>query len=92
MNVCSYAYEGNDKPGEAMIEYVYNANPNSIVISISDYGIPFDPLEHVDPLRPSSIDEIGVGGLGIMMVKRMTDDLAYIRDGDKNVIAFTKKW
>ena len=92
VNVCSYAYEGSDKPGEAMIEYVYNANPNSIVISISDYGIPFDPLEHVDPLRPSSIDEIGVGGLGIMMVKRMTDDLAYIRDGDKNVIAFTKKW
>ena len=92
VNVCSYAYEGDDKPGTLTLDYVYTANPNNITICLTDQGIPFDPLDHADPLAPSSIDSIKIGGLGIMMVKRMTDDLSYVRDGDKNVVAFTKSW
>ncbi|MBP3893661.1 MAG: SpoIIE family protein phosphatase [Atopobiaceae bacterium] len=92
VNVCSYAYEDQDEPGTATINYVYTVNPSRITIGITDSGKPFNPLWHADPKKPSSIGEAKVGGLGIMMVKRMTDDLSYIRDGDKNVVAFVKRW
>ena len=92
VNVCNYAYEGADEPGTATIEYVYNANPSAITIGISDTGVPFDPLSHADPLAPASIAEAKIGGLGIMMVRRMTDDLSYLRDGDRNVVVFVKGW
>ncbi len=92
VNVCNYAYRDAGEPGTATIEYIYNANPNSLTVAISDYGVPFDPLDHADPLTPKSIDEAKIGGLGILMVKRMTDDLSYVRDGNQNVVAFVKSW
>ena len=92
VNICNYAYEEADRPGNATIDYVYNTNPNQLTVALTDAGIPFDLLDHADPTKPRSVDEIKIGGLGILMVKRMTDDLSYVRDGDKNVVAFVKSW
>jgi anti-sigma regulatory factor (Ser/Thr protein kinase) len=92
VNVCSYAYEDADKPGEVRVEYVYYADPNSLTVSITDWGVPFDPLAHDDPKAPASAAEASIGGLGILMVKRMCDDVSYLRDGDANVVAIRKVW
>jgi serine/threonine-protein kinase RsbW len=59
---------------------------------MTDWGVPFDPLDHDDPTKPTSVEDARIGGLGIMMVKRMTDDLSYVRDDDANVVAFKKSW
>ena len=92
VNVCSYAYADAEKPGEVRVEYVYYADPSSLTVSITDWGVPFDPLAHDDPETPSSAAEARIGGLGILMVKRLTDDVSYVRDGDANVLAFKKVW
>ena len=92
VNVCNYAYEDADKPGEVRVEYVYYADPNSLTVSITDWGVPFDPLAHDDPKTPASAAEARIGGLGILIVKRMCDDVSYVRDGDANVLAFKKVW
>ena len=92
VNVCNYAYKGMEKQGTVTVDYVYNANPSAITVSITDRGVPFDLLAQADPETPKSADEARIGGLGILMVKRMTDDLSYVRDGDKNVVAFVKGW
>ena len=92
INVCNYAYEQSGGKGECRVEYAYNANPNTIAISIIDWGTPFDPLERDDPDKPASIAEAKIGGLGIFMAKRIADDIAYMRDGDANVTTFTKGW
>ena len=92
VNICNYAYIHWPEPGFVTVEYVYTANPNQMVVSLTDAGIPFNPLDQSDPEAPRSIDEMGIGGLGIMMAKRMSDDLSYVRDGDKNVVAFAKGW
>jgi anti-sigma regulatory factor (Ser/Thr protein kinase) len=75
-----------------ILEYLYNAKPNSLIVSLTDWGIPFDPLAKEDPVAPSSAAEAKIGGLGILMVKRLADDVSYLRDGDANVIAFRKNW
>ena len=92
VNVCNYAYEGADTPGSCRVDYIYRADPSTITIQITDWGVPFNPLAHQDPSKPSSIAETMIGGLGILMAKRMTDDMSYLRDGDANVLAFRKSW
>ena len=92
VNVCNYAYAGADEPGSCQVSYVYHTNPNTMVVQLVDTGVPFDPVTQTDPTVPSSIEEAKIGGLGIMMTKRMTDDLSYLRDGNANVVAFKKSW
>ena len=92
VNVCHYAYAAEDKPGLCQVSYLYRPDPNTITISIVDWGTPFNPLEKDDPTLPSSVKEAKVGGLGIFMTKRLTDDLSYRRDGNKNVVTFKKHW
>ena len=74
------------------VDYVYNANPSSITVQLSDQGVPFDPLTLADPTKPTSVQEAKIGGLGIFMAKRSVDDISYLRDGDTNVVVFKKVW
>jgi sigma-B regulation protein RsbU (phosphoserine phosphatase) len=94
VNVCNYAYASSnlEEPGEVTVSYAYGTDPSSITVELRDKGVPFDPLRRDDPMKPSSIQEAKVGGLGIYMVKRTMDDIAYMRDGDENVVVFRKGW
>ena len=94
VNVCNYAYASSnlEGPGEVTVSYAYGTDPSSITVELRDKGVPFDPLRRDDPMKPSSIQEAKVGGLGIYMVKRTMDDIAYMRDGDENVVVFRKGW
>ena len=91
VNVCRYAYADQAEPGKIQIDYVYNANPNAITVSLTDWGVPFDPLEHADPMAAFSFGD-GEGGLGILMAKKSVDDMSYLRDGDANVVVLRKVW
>lgn len=92
VNVCHYAYEKANEPGDIRLDYVYKTHPRSLVVCLTDWGAPFNPLGHEDPTAPKSIAEAKIGGLGIFMAKRLTDHLSYLRDGNKNVVAFQKTW
>ncbi|MDO4806481.1 MAG: SpoIIE family protein phosphatase [Coriobacteriales bacterium] len=92
VNVCRYAYQNQDQPGQVRIDYVYNANPNAITVSMTDWGVPFDPLAYADPAKPRSIQGATIGGLGILMAKKSTDDMSYVRDGNANVVVVRKLW
>ncbi|MDO4538276.1 MAG: ATP-binding protein, partial [Coriobacteriales bacterium] len=92
VNICHYAYADQDEPGKMEVKYVYKGSPSSITVELKDQGVPFNPLEHADPDRSLSFDEIEVGGLGIYMVKKSMDDIAYVYDDGSNVLAFRKTW
>ena len=92
VNVCRYAYKDTGGVGRVRVEYVYNANPSTITVALTDWGVPFNPLEYADPQRPQTSGDAKIGGLGILMAKRSTDDLSYVRDGDANVVVFRKSW
>ena len=92
VNVCSYAYQDRDERGDCRVEYAYSSNPHTITLSITDWGIPFDPFAREDPVRPKSVEDAPIGGLGIFMVKQLCDGVRYLRDGDKNVVVIGKTW
>ena len=53
----------------------------------TDDGKPFDPLTEVAaPDISAGVEDRGIGGLGIFMVKKMSKSVAYRRDGEKNVL------
>lgn len=86
VNIASYAYK--DKIGDAAIMFCCE---NDIVrITFKDNGIPFDPLAHDDPDINLPSEERQIGGLGILMVKKMMDEVTYSRENDCNILTIEK--
>lgn len=66
-------------------------DPARVRIVFSDDGIPYDPIKHIDPDTTLSAAERPIGGLGILMVKKMSDAIGYRREGSRNVLTVEKK-
>ena len=94
VNVASYAYPDatEEDPGTVRVSYTYSAEPPSVIVTIADDGVPYDPLAKPDAVTPSDSMDVPIGGLGILMAKKSVDDMSYqYRDGS-NVVTITKKW
>ena len=93
VNVASYAYSSRDRKKDASVAVIRVAeceDPRSVSVTISDNGIPFDPLAKADPDVTLSADKRKIGGLGIYMVKKSMDQVHYeYRDG-QNILTFRK--
>ncbi len=86
-NIDMYAY-GEGK-GDVLV--TMDVLDRLIRIRFIDKGIPFNPLDHADPDPRVNFAERKQGGLGIMIVKRVCDDVFYTREGDKNVLTLEKE-
>lgn len=49
-----------------------------------DDGTPFDPTAQAMPALDAAVDDRPIGGLGMFLVKEMTDAQAYAREGGLN--------
>ena len=94
VNVCSYAYPdaAADEARPLRLHFTWTRDPNEIVIEIGDDGAAFNPLQHDDPDLPTSIEDASVGGLGLLMTKKLMDEIEYVREGIANVTVITKRW
>ena len=64
----------------------YSIEGGKLHISFTDNGIPYNPLETAEPDITLSADERAIGGLGIFMVKKMTESMEYEYKDDKNIL------
>ena len=64
--------------------------PPSVTVRFADSGRPYDPLRRADPDITLSAEERAVGGLGILMVKKLMDETAYEYVDGKNVLTIKK--
>ena len=62
-------------------------DPAGVKLSFIDDGTPYDPLSHIDPDTTLPADKRPIGGLGIMMVKKMSDAMFYSRIHNRNILA-----
>ena len=87
VNIVNYAYPGKD--GE--IEIVRNIEDNKrLIIKITDWGIPFDPLSLPDPDIEAPIENREIGGLGVYMMRNIMDECNYRRKGKRNILTLRK--
>lgn len=63
----------------------HRLNPEGVELIFSDDGVEYNPLAHTDPDTSKPVEDRPIGGLGIMMVKKMATSVAYSRAGGRNV-------
>jgi len=84
LNIFQYAYPGEHK-GEVEVTCEMKSD-SELNIRIFDAGIPFDILSLSEPDLSCPISGRKVGGLGCYLIRKMTDEVQYSRQGDTNVM------
>ena len=89
-NVVKYAYK--DHVDDVFIRQLYNKDKKEFVLTIIDKGDMFDPfLVSNGPLEGDAKDK-PVGGLGILIVKKLMSEYAYDYINHKNIVTLKKKF
>ena len=68
------------------IELTLSITPASITVCLSDDGVPFDPLTAKLPDHTLPLERREPGGLGIELIRGLSDALSYERRGDLNLL------
>lgn len=87
-NIASYAYEGTT--GYCKVDLVPTEDRPGLFITFEDAGTPFNPLAKEDPDIGLSAAERGVGGLGILIVKKTMDEVTYANENGCNILRLKK--
>ncbi|MDH5194585.1 MAG: SpoIIE family protein phosphatase [Nitrospira sp.] len=88
-NVVQYAFP-NDQT-EHMIHVEGDVRDGCVVLTITDDGMPFNPLTVAPPDLSLLLHEREIGGLGIHLVRSMFDEVTYHRNVGHNVLTVKKK-
>jgi len=88
--VANIIMHGYVDANEHVIEITIFLNENIFIAEISDDGIEFDPLKSTKDDRAASLEEKGIGGLGIHIIKKYVDKVDYKRVGNKNILMIKK--
>ena len=84
-NTISYGFN-DEAEHEIKIRIEYAGG--RVVVKVSDDGMPFNPFDQIGPDTTLPIEEREIGGLGVLLVKEMTDSQAYQRLSNKNIVTF----
>jgi serine/threonine-protein kinase RsbW len=61
-----------------------------LILKVTDNGAPFNPLEVPIPSTDLPIDERDLGGLGILLLRKMADQMSYERRDGMNILTLEK--
>jgi len=86
-NIIKFAYP--DRPGEVSAA-CRQLEDQALEVTIIDQGRPFNPLTAPGPVIEAEADDRPVGGLGILLARKLTDQVTYRRQEDRNVLVLVK--
>jgi len=86
VNVVRYAY-GDQAAHKIGVDV--RTEPRRVIVTIEDDGRPFNPNDAPSPRLLESLEARRVGGLGIHLVKKLSRELTYTRDNDRNRVRAT---
>jgi serine/threonine-protein kinase RsbW len=86
-NIVSYGF---DDDLEHIIIFTLSGDKNLVTITIEDNGIPFNPLEKIDPNFPDNVESANIGGLGIHIIRKLMDNVSYERKQGNNKLTMRK--
>ena len=73
--------------GAELATISYEIKDGRLYMTFTDDGIPYNPLEAEEPDITLSAEERKIGGLGIFMVKKMTESMEYTYEDEKNILS-----
>ena len=89
VNISSYAY--HPEVGQAEVGVDIDGDPPTVTIRFLDQGRPFNPLEKPAADITLSAQEREIGGLGILLVKKIMDQVDYAYENGKNILIIKKE-
>lgn len=84
-NIVKYGYAGADA---GPLQLTVRLDGGRVVGTLVDAGAPFDPTAMKTPDVEADVDDRRIGGLGVHLVRAMSEDFTYRRDGAHNVVSF----
>ncbi|RJR25288.1 MAG: ATP-binding protein [Desulfobacteraceae bacterium] len=87
VNIIRYAYPEGE-PGDVHLSLA-EKDGQRIEIEFRDSGIPFDPTSRKEPDIRLAISEREIGGLGILLIKRIADGISYRREAGQNILTLS---
>jgi serine/threonine-protein kinase RsbW len=87
-NCVKYGY---DDAAEHTIEINLSVADHRLTMTVIDDGHSFDPLTAPPPDLSLAIEDRPIGGLGIHMLRELSDEMAYERRGNTNRLTLVKR-
>lgn len=87
-NIISYGYTDSE---EHEITVRLSVESGEMRVDVEDDGKPFNPLEAPEADTTKPLEERVIGGLGVHLVRKLTDGLEYQRHEGKNLLVMKKR-
>lgn len=86
-NCIKYGYAD---AAQHVIEVELKLSATEMVLTVTDDGLPFNPLAQPEPDTSLPVEDRPIGGLGIHLLRKMSDRMEYERRGEKNQVTIRK--
>ncbi|MCQ2078789.1 MAG: SpoIIE family protein phosphatase [archaeon] len=87
-NIDMHGYEGMER---GTVEFSLDLSDDGAVLTFSDDGVEFDPLGWADAEPSADPRDHRNGGLGLFVVRRLSNGLSYERRDGRNILTITKE-
>jgi anti-sigma regulatory factor (Ser/Thr protein kinase) len=87
-NCIKYGY---DDGGDHVVDITLSLTKEMLTMVVVDDGRAFNPLELPPPDTSMSIEDRPIGGLGIHLLRQMSDDMQYERRDSTNRLTLIKR-
>ena len=88
-NCIKYGY---DDSAEHIIDIELELSAGEMILTIVDDGHPFNPLELPAPNTSAPVEDLPIGGLGIHLLRKMSDRMDYARTDGRNRLTLRKSF
>jgi anti-sigma regulatory factor (Ser/Thr protein kinase) len=89
-NTISYGYPDGPRD-EPAVTLTIRLDGEFVVTTLEDQGVAFDPFAMPAPDTTLNVEERGIGGLGVHLVRELMDDVSYQRVGNVNRLTLRKR-
>lgn len=86
-NCIKYGYDDED---EHVIRFRLELTGTEMIMVVEDDGHPFNPLEQAEPDTDVPAQQRQIGGLGIHLLRKMSDKMEYVWENNVNRITLRK--
>jgi serine/threonine-protein kinase RsbW len=87
-NTILYGFDEDDHQHNIAINFTKKGD--EVAIMIVDDGREYDPTLKADPDITLPVEERPIGGLGIFLIKKIMDQVEYVRKDNRNFLMLTK--
>lgn len=87
-NIIEHAYEGIP---DGRLELTAEVRNGNLVLSLRDWGTPFESMDVVEPDITANLEDRAIGGLGLFFMRKLMDEVHFLpRSEDGNLVTMIK--